>query len=400
MTSFSKRHFASAVTATSQIESYCTENEIANKKGLITSTIDRYLSREPYKVKWLVSTAYCFFYHQTQPFRFSYDAKRALLRYSEHDAAESRITRTLELTHPLLFLGSFNPLNKYIRFVSVQGEMNERRLIKLHYAYECTDKTKGKAADVATNGSRGLLHDISGSLSTIHGSATNINLRYVTSHTKRVSKATEKGEIEIIGTIEAHEKSCTTNLPTDIERAARNCKLPNCSLKVMLSYHTHYKIFLSCREELKGDRTFVGLCKRIESKYGVTFLFSSQYADSVTPDVLGKIDDADAMIVIFSITTSEHAEYIDSKQRTRYRPDLYWLVLECGIAKGKGKPLFQFRDTSVVLGADWEAWIKSDGDAPASCENIFQVGFEDKFDKVVSHIANSLGILEFLDHAG
>lgn len=142
-------------SAKSQIKQYCMDPETMDKKVSITNAIDTCLQMTVWNVNWVSSTAYCFFYHPTQPLRFLYDAKRALLRYSDNDAIENRIARTLELPTPLLFLGSFDPLNKYVRLLCVQREMRERRLLKVRYTYECMDKRKD--ADIAKTGSRGSL---------------------------------------------------------------------------------------------------------------------------------------------------------------------------------------------------------------------------------------------------
>jgi hypothetical protein len=245
---------------------------------------------------------------------------------------------------------------------------------------KCTRNACGYCVDdISGNGSNSLLHYLTGKLSTadeecskmkINAEAKmhecfNMDIKNIISFSKRESRRYESGSIEILGYCSGVVNKSLDEISSEIKRRigkfGDDCKkekgMRQFKSTVDISFVNPYKIFLSCREEIKKDKTFNDIFKSVSEKYGVTIEVSDESAAMVTSDVVKKLSSADALIIVFSITDMEHQEYMHAMDKSTYMPNLGWLLFELGIGMGKKIPTVQFRDTTVVTKDHWSHWI-------------------------------------------
>jgi hypothetical protein len=373
---------------------------------------------------WLRTQAMAYLYSEVeQPFRFDYMLKENIMKSDIHGESSSlRIAKHFDLDLPAMYLATFHSRSKYIRLVYLQNDNCHERIVKIGYKYSCSfnsgkrksnysgckhididqilvvDKPKdgsneGEIAnakctrnaceycvnDIAGNGSNGLLHYLTGELSTADEECSelkinedakmhecfNIDIKNIISFSKRESRRYESGSIEVLGycggVVNKSLDEISSEITRRIEKFGYDCKRANGMRQfkstVDISFVNPYKIFLSCREEIKKDKTFNDIFKSVSKKYGVTIDVSDESAVMVTSDVVKKLSSADALIIVFSITDIEHQEYMQAADKSKYIPNLGWLLFELGIGMGKKIPTVQFRDTTVVTKDHWSHWI-------------------------------------------
>ncbi len=346
--------------------------------------------------EWLRTTAICYLHTQEpHPLRLNYNSESCLL---ENDV--ERVIEKFGLTLPTPFMATFNPLSKYIRLFPMNREHNEKRLISLGLSYKCraggrkNPKNLKKRGDISNSGTKGLLHEISQSLSKIESKNStknfSVNLKHIKSYSRRTTGLKETGRIDIVGVINKRGKPNTDGTLETIKNQLGNMDISgfgeSFDYDIEVGYISPYKIFLSCREELKSNESFNSSLEKISEKYGVSFIFSEDHVDSVTPDVLSRLDEADAQLVIFSITDEERIGYVGSPNKNDFRPDLGWLLFEYGVSKGKGIPIEQIRDITVVTIDQWRAWIHISQDASPRYLKVMQGDFLENLDTAVSDL--------------
>ena len=337
--------------------------------------------------EWLRTQAMCFLYSlEEQPLRFDYSLREKLLKSpSGSDSSALCIARDLKIDLPAVFLGTFNPISKYIRLVSLQDDTHRKPLVKINYSYTCNSNSKDKNKDISENGSNGLLYHrtkrlaIKAPLKNLEESkidehrraeSFDFNIKNAISYSKRTSRYSESGEIEILGYCEGISRPCLERIPSEIVSRIKGYADKDTKKQfkktVDVNFKNPYRIFLSCREEIKKDKTFKNTYGRVATKYGVTIELSDESAEIVTADVLNKVSSVDALIVIFSLTDMEHQEYMLASDKTRYTPNLGWLLFELGIGMGKKIPTVQLRDVTVVTKTQWSHWVNVGKDASLS----------------------------------
>ncbi|NTV66691.1 MAG: hypothetical protein HGB06_03240 [Chlorobaculum sp.] len=400
---------------------------------LIMSDIDKIIDqREEFNsygidalsCNWLRTQAMAYLYSEVeQPYRFDYMIKENIMKSDIHGESSSlRIARHFDLDLPAMYLATFHSRSKYIRLVHLQNDNCHERLVKIGYKYSCSfgpnkkksnfsgcnhinkeQSTVGDEAEVSSddrgvdsvnctrdacgycvddisgNGSNGLLHYLTGELSTADEECSemkistdvkmhecfNMDIKNIISFSKRESRRYESGSIEILGYCRGVVNKSLAEISLEITRRIggfeNECKPDKDKRQfkstVDVSFVSPYKIFLSCREEIKKDKTFNNIFKSVSEKYGVTIEVSDESAVMVTSDVVKKLSSADALIIVFSITDTEHQEYMQAADKSKYIPNLAWLLFELGIGMGKKIPTVQFRDTTVVTKDHWSHWI-------------------------------------------
>ena len=332
--------------------------------------------------EWLRTQAMCFLYSsEEQPLRFDYSLTEKLLKSpSDAESSAQRIAQSLALDLPAIFLATFHPMSKYIRLVSLQDDNPRKSLIRIVYKYTCNSNTKDM--DISENGSNGLLYYLTENLAKDkpnepneiktneqnNSESFNLNIKNVTSYSKRFSRKSESGAIEILGVVEGIKNTSLDNLSREINSRIGGFEKQKGSKvqfrkTINVSFENPYRIFLSCREEIKRDKTFRCTYERVSKKYGVKIEVSDESAEIVTADVLNRVSSVDALIVIFSITDIEHQEYMQASDKTRFNPNLGWLLFELGIGMGKKMPTVQLRDITVVTKEQWSHWVNVGKDA-------------------------------------
>jgi|GEM_PF-6996270 len=333
--------------------------------------------------QWLRTQAMCYLYSLVeQPLRFDYALNEKLLKSSIQGECSSRsIAQSFNLNFPAMFLATFHPMSKYIRLVSLQDDNHQKQLVKIGYKYTCVSDAKVKDKDISNNGSNGLLCHLTKELAISapfnnSGSANYENLRRhekfvfniknIISYSKRESRRFETGAIEILGFCDGISHPCLEYISREINsRIGGFEKIIQQDVKrkiqfnetIEISFANPYRIFLSCREEIKKDKTFRSIFERVARKYGVKIEISDESAEIVTSDVLNRFSSVDALIIIFSITDTEHQEYMQATDKTRFNPNLGWLLFELGIGMGKKMPTVQLRDITVVTKEQWTQWV-------------------------------------------
>lgn len=373
---------------------------------------------------WLRTQAMAYLYSEVeQPFRFDYVLKENIMKSEIHGESSSlRIAQHFDLDLPVMYLATFHSTNKYIRLVHLQNDNCHERLVKIGYKYSCSfnsskkkndvigcrrydkyqavvvssadavnvESSTGKVKctrdpcgycvdDISGNGSNGLLHYLTGGLSTedrecskikINSDAEmhecfNMDIKNIISFSKRESRRYESGSIEILGYCKGVVNKSLDEISLEIikriGRFGEECNREKGEYQfksaIDVSFVTPYKIFLSCREEIKKDNTFNRIFKSVSKKYGVTIELSDESAEMVTSDVVNRLSSVNALIIVFSITDLEHQEYMQAPDKSKYNPNLGWLLFELGIGMGKLIPTVQLRDTTVVTKENWSQWI-------------------------------------------
>jgi hypothetical protein len=332
---------------------------------------------------WLRTQAMCYLYSlEEQPIRFDYSLSEKLLK-SPIDAESNAqgIAQSLAIDQPAIFLGIFHPMSKYIRLVSLQEDNYRKPLIKITYKYSCNSINKDK--DISKNGSNGLLLYITNKLAGKEGDKNSgevkvddkrgmesfkFNIKNIISYSKRFSRKSESGAIEIFGFCEGISNTCLDNVSREIISRIKGFEIHTkrdvqFRKTIHVSFANPYRIFLSCREEIKKDKTFRNTYERVARKYGIKIELSDESAEIVTADVLNRVSSVDALIVVFSITDNEHQEYMQASDKTKFNPNLGWLLFELGIGMGKKMPTVQLRDITVVTKEQWSHWVNVGKDA-------------------------------------
>ena len=332
---------------------------------------------------WLRTQAMCYLYSlEEQPLRFDYSLSEKLLKLPiDAQSNTLGIAQRFALETPAIFLGIFHPMSKYIRLVSLQNNNYQKHLVKITYKYNCYSDNKDK--DISKNGSNGLLYYITDKLAgkEVDDNSEKLNtddkggiesfrfnIKNIISYSKRFSKKSESGGIEIFGFCDGISNTCLDDVSEEIISRIKGFKVYadrniQFSKNIHVSFANPYRIFLSCREEIKKDKTFRSTYERVAKKYGVKIELSDDSAEIVTADVLNRVLSVDALIVIFSITDSEHQEYMQASDKTRFNPNLGWLLFELGIGMGKKMPAVQLRDITVVTKEQWSHWVNVGKDA-------------------------------------
>jgi len=409
------------------------ENSYKEALSLIIGDIDKIIGQREefnsYSIDalsciWLRTQAMAYLYSEVeQPYRFDYMLKENIMKSDIHGESSSlRIANHFDLNLPAMYLATFHSRSKYIRLVHLQNDNCHERLVKIGYKYTCSfgsSKEKSNFSgcihigkkqstvggedgilsgqhgvgdakctrdacgycvdDISGNGSNGLLHYLTGKLSTADEECSevkisadakmhecfNMDIKNIISFSKRESRRYESGSIEILGYCSGVVNKSLDEISSEITRRIggfeNECKPEKDKRQfksvVDVSFVSPYKIFLSCREEIKRDRTFNDIFNSVSKKYGVTIEVSDESAVMVTSDVVKKLSSADALIIVFSITDTEHQEYMQAVDKSKYIPNLGWLLFELGIGMGKKIPTVQFRDTTVVTKDHWSHWI-------------------------------------------
>jgi hypothetical protein len=329
---------------------------------------------------WLRTQAMCYLYSlEEQPFRFDYSLSEKLLKSPiDTESNAQGIAQSLAIDTPAIFLGIFNPLSKYVRLVSLQSDSYRKPLVKITYKYNCNSASNDQ--DISKNGSNGLLLYLTESLAgegdcdkfktDKNRSLTTFrfDIKNIISYSKRFSRMSESGVIEIFGYYYGNSNACLDNVSSEITSCISGFeKYSKRKIQyrknIHVSFANPYRIFLSCREEIKKDITFKSTYERVARKYGIKIDLSDESAETVTADVLKRVSSADALIVIFSITDTEHHEYMQSSGMARFNPNLGWLLFELGIGMGNKMPIVQLRDISVVTKQQWSLWVNVGKDA-------------------------------------
>ncbi|PPC89329.1 MAG: hypothetical protein CTY34_11780 [Methylobacter sp.] len=361
-------------------------NDTDIQKKLETMNLDSdkknsiYAIRDKSKVssvscEWLHSHALSYLYSLTdQPFRFDYSVSEGLLKPSNsYDNCIFSISSDLDINLPSTFLATFNPHSKYIRLVPLGSGSNKSKLLRVRYKYKC--ETKDEDKDISQSGSHGLLHHLTDGLDKATKTQRSskdqftFNIKNITSFSKRYSRRYESGVIDILGIAEnfnryygLHE---IKNLVVDKIGTFKAEKNENIDFEkdLQVSIYNPYKIFFSCREEIKKDKAFSEACNKIKEKYGILIEVSDANADIVTIDILNKFSYVDALIVIFSITDKEQYEYMHVADKRNFHPNLGWLLFEYGIGMGRNIPVEQLRDSTVVTSEQWGEWVRVSKDS-------------------------------------
>lgn len=321
--------------------------------------------------EWLHTHALSYLYSkENQPFRFDYDLEEGLLK-SSYDVESSikSITHKLDLDLPALFLANFNPLSKYIRLVPLQRERLAKSLVKIRYKYECRSIDRNK--DISICGSNGLLHHITSLLANNTSlkvderpqNRYNFDIKNITSYSKRFSRRSEEGAVEIFSVVNSTNR--VPSLDDVIEDVtnrignfqAETSKETHFTKTINVSTKSPFRIFLSCREEIKLDKWFMKILSKVSTKYGIDIEYSDKHADVVTTDVLSRLSSVDGLIAIYSITEIEQNDYMHTQDKSKFHPNLGWLLFEYGIAMGKNIPVVMLRDNTVVTTEQWGQWI-------------------------------------------
>lgn len=331
---------------------------------------------------WLRTQAMAYLYSAfSQPFRFDYDLKENILRSEIHGESSSiRIAQVFELDLPSMCLATFHTGSKYIRIVVFKNDNCHERLVKISYKYNCSYNAHGSGdQDISSHGSNGLLQYITNYLS-IRSNAFfiepkntdtslknyfNFDIKNIVSYSKRESKRYEVGAIEILGYCRDVVNKSINEISSEIKKriggfgeiCVRDKDKFQYNSVIDVGYVNPYRIFLSCREEIKKENTFNDIICRVSRKYGVTIDVSDASAEMVTSDVITKLSSVDALIIVFSITDIEHQEYMQAIDKNKYIPNLGWLLFELGVGMGKRMPVVQLRDTTVVTKDQWTHWI-------------------------------------------
>lgn len=339
--------------------------------------------------RWLRTQAMAYLYSSIdQPLRFDHILNEKILKSSiQGECSSERIAQSLRLNIPSMFLAAFHPTSKYIRLFSLQTNNQQKKLIKIGYKYNCISNANIGKNDISNNGSNGLLYYLTEKLSkpiTLNTVSNQKNSRYpesfiftiknIISYSKRESRRSETGAIEILGCCEGISNPPLEDISYSIssqivgfESSCQNNKeTKQFNSTIDVGFATPYRIFLSCREEIKKDTTFKIIYERVARKYGVKIEISDESAEFVTSDVLNRFSLVDAFIIIFSITDTEHQEYMQATDKNKYTPNLGWLLFELGIGMGKKIPTVQLRDITVVTKEQWTQWLNVGKDT-SSC---------------------------------
>jgi hypothetical protein len=377
-----------------------------NDKNQLLQLFDSYSVRS-LSCQWLRTQAMCYLYSlEEQPIRFDYSLSEKLLKSPIDAESNARgIAQSFSIDLPAIFLGTFHPMSKYIRLVSLQDDQHRKPLVKIAYKYNCNSNSKDK--DISKNGSNGLLLYLTKNLAgkevcrnlvevnndDQHRSKNfQFNIKNVISYSKRFSRKSESGAIEIFGYCEGISNQCLDNVTREITSRIKGFeKNTNSTIRfnktINVSFENPYRIFLSCREEIKKDKTFRSIYERVAKKYGVRIELSDESAEIVTADVLNRVSSVDALIVIFSLTEMEHQEYMQASDKNKYTPNLGWLLFELGIGMGKKIPTVQIRDITVVTKAQWSHWVNVGKDASLSFID------RKKPDEMEAHMENAIRVI-------
>ncbi|RXK85217.1 hypothetical protein EST62_07165 [Chlorobaculum sp. 24CR] len=409
---------------------------------------------------WLRTQAMAYLYSEVeQPFRFDYVLKENIMKSEIHGESSSlRIAHHFDLDLPAMYLATFHSTNKYIRLAYLQNDNCHERLVKIGYKYSCSfNSTKNRnnvigcrrnegdrgvgadtisvengvrnvkcsrdvcgycVDDISGNGSNGLLHYLTGGLSAGDGECAkikintdaeihecfNVDIKNIISFSKRESRRYESGSIEILGyckgVINKSLDEISSEITSRIGNFGKICKREKGEYQfkstVDVSFVSPYKIFLSCREEIKKDNTFNRIFKSVSKKYGVTIELSDESAETVTSDVVNRLSSVDALIIVFSITDTEHQEYMQAMDKSKYIPNLGWLLFELGIGMGKKIPTVQFRDTTVVTKEHWSHWINVGKDSALFFIDRKRPDYvEIELEKAIRSILSKLSVKKF-----